>query len=77
MEKIQAYVLVNTEIGQEHLVANQIIQLTPEVLKVVVTYGQYDLVVEIEADSLRRLDEIITAIRRIPGVKSTVTLIGS
>jgi len=77
MEKIRAYVLVNTEVGQEHAVADRIRHLAPEVVRVVVTYGQYDLVVEIEADRLGLLDSIITRIRSIPGVKSTVTLIGS
>ncbi len=76
MAGIIAYVLVRTRVGAEHFIANQIKGL-PGVTEVVVTYGTYDLVVRIEADSFESLDRVVTRIRGLPEVIETVTLVGT
>jgi DNA-binding Lrp family transcriptional regulator len=77
-EKIVAYVLLVTEIGREHEVAEQAKKLDEDaVVETTVVYGEYDVVVKIETDSLRKIDKIVTQLRRLDSVLKTVTLVGS
>ena len=76
-EKIRAYILVNTRVGEEHKIAGMIESLGEGVTEVVVTYGQFDIVVRLELENFRQLDKIVTRIREIDGVTATITLIGS
>ena len=48
-----------------------------EVTEVLVTYGLWDIIVRIEAETLGHLDKIITDIRQIKEIEQTSTLIGS
>ena len=73
---IVAFILVNTEIGSEHEVAEKIRGLKG-VEEAMVTYGEYDLVVKVRVSSIRELDEVVTSIRRIEGVRLTSTLIAT
>lgn len=45
----------------------------PEVAAVHTTHGKWDLVVEIATDSLEALDRVLTAVRRLDGVRSSET----
>jgi len=46
--------------------------------KASLTYGIYDVCVEVEAKTMEELDDfILNVIRKIPGVRETVTLIAS
>jgi len=74
-EKIISYVLVVVSIGKEFDVLNKIKDL-PGITEAVVVYGEYDLVVRIEADNMKVIDNVVTSIRNIPSVLRTVTLIG-
>ena len=74
-EKIVSYVLIVVSIGKEFDVLNKIRDL-PGVTEAVVVYGEYDLVVRIEADNMKVIDNVVTSIRNIPSVLRTVTLIG-
>jgi len=74
-EKIVSYVLVVVSIGKEFDVLNKIKDL-PGITEAVVVYGEYDLVVRIEADNMKVIDNVVTSIRNIPSVLRTVTLIG-
>lgn len=74
-EKIVSYVLIVVSIGKEFDVYDKIRRLSG-VTEAVVVYGEYDLVVRIEADSMKVIDDIVTSIRKIPSVLRTVTLIG-
>ena len=52
------------------------IKAFPEVKGVFMTYGEYDLLVQIEVDSLDELDFFVfNKLRAIEGVESTTTLI--
>ncbi len=74
-EKIVSYVLIVVSIGREFDVLEKIKGLEG-VTEAVVVYGEYDIVVRIETDSMKLIDKVVTSIRSIPSVLRTVTLIG-
>lgn len=76
MEGVKAYFVATVKRGTEHEVAERIRKMK-EVSEVIVTYGLYDLVVRIEAESLGHLDEIITDIRLIDEIEQSTTLVGT
>ncbi len=79
-EKVIAFVLVATEIGEEYRIKEEIIRKAMEYgveVEAYVVYGEYDIAARIAADNLRSVDKAITAIRSIRGVLRTVTLIAS
>ncbi|MCE4615076.1 MAG: Lrp/AsnC ligand binding domain-containing protein [Desulfurococcales archaeon] len=77
-EQIIAYVLINTEVAKEHEVAEAVKkEFKDNVEDVRVTYGQFDVVVKVKASSLREIDKIITKMRSLKGVLTSLTLIGT
>jgi len=73
---VKAYVLAVVKRGSEHDVAKRI-QEIKGVTEALVTYGMWDLIVRIETESLVKLDETISNIRRFPEIEHTNTLIGT
>ena len=71
-----AYILLLVDIGKEYEVARRIKQLEG-ISEVKVVYGEYDIVVRVAVDSLRKLDKVVTSIRSIPHVIRSITLIAS
>jgi DNA-binding Lrp family transcriptional regulator len=70
-----SYVLINVEPGSEEEVLKEV-RKVPNVKDCHRLYGLYDMIAKVEADSMDGLKEIITwKIRRLPGVRSTVTTI--
>jgi DNA-binding Lrp family transcriptional regulator len=70
-----SYVLLNVEPGSEEQVLNEV-RKVPNVKDCHRIYGLYDMIAKVEADSMDGLKEIITwKIRRLPGVRSTLTTI--
>jgi len=70
-----AIVLIQTEIGSESRVMNELIKI-PEIKEVYIVYGTYDVVAKIEADTLEKIREVITdKIRRLSDIRTTVTMI--
>lgn len=69
-----AYILLKTVIAKEHEVA-QALQEIEEVVEVKVVFGEYDIVTKVHVKDIKRLDEIVTKIRKIDGVAVTSTLI--
>lgn len=68
------YILLNCDLGSEVDIINELTKI-PEVKEVRGTYGIYDVFVKLQADSTALLENIIThKIRRIPKIRSTVTL---
>ena len=70
-----SYVLINVEPGSEEAVLKEVrkVQNVKESNRV---YGIYDMVAKVEAGSMDALKETITwKIRRLPGVRSTVTTV--
>ena len=70
----RAFVLLNVEAGSEDNVLEQIkkIGVAEEVY---VSYGVYDLILKVKADSMEELKEVVTyKIRALNKVRSTLTL---
>ena len=71
----QAFVLINSEIGAEDELLEELkgIENVKEAYSV---YGVYDIVVKVEAETMDKLKEIVTwKIRRLDKVRSTLTMI--
>ena len=72
MEK--AYILISCEIGTENELLSQLKEI-PEVSKVTITYGDYDIVAEAETENAENMDNLITSqIRKFDKIRSTITL---
>ena len=70
-----AFLLINTELGSEKEVLDEIrkIDAVKESYK---TYGVYDIVAKVSADTMDKLKEIVTwTVRRVDKVRSTLTMI--
>jgi DNA-binding Lrp family transcriptional regulator len=68
------YILINCDLGSEVDIINEFMKI-PEVKEVRGTYGVYDIFVKLQGDTRVALENIIThKIRRIPKIRSTVTL---
>jgi DNA-binding Lrp family transcriptional regulator len=72
---MKAYVLLNAELGQETSIIDAL-QGVKEIIKIHSLYGIYDLIIEMEADSMDRVKEVVfNNVRRLDHVKSTITLL--
>ncbi|MEX0640488.1 MAG: Lrp/AsnC ligand binding domain-containing protein [Nitrosopumilaceae archaeon] len=72
MEK--AYILLSCEIGEEHDLAFRL-RTIDEIKGVLITFGEYDIVVEAETTDSDKMDELITSkIRKLDKIRSTITL---
>jgi len=72
MEK--AYILLSCEIGEEHDLAFRL-RAIDEIKGVLITFGEYDIVVEAETTDSDKMDELITSkIRKLDKIRSTITL---
>jgi DNA-binding Lrp family transcriptional regulator len=71
----RAYVLINVESGSEDDVLNELKTLEG-VEEAYFSYGVYDLITKIKADSMDKLKEMVTRrVRTLSKVRSTLTLI--
>ncbi len=69
------YLLVETEVGGLEEVARRI-RGFPNVVEVEGVTGPFDLIVKIQADRIdTALDVVMNRVRRVPGIKSTETLV--
>jgi len=70
---VQAYILVQTEVGRSAAVASQITEL-PGVLSAEDVTGPYDVIVRTEAETMDDLGKLIVArIQVIEGITRTLT----
>jgi DNA-binding Lrp family transcriptional regulator len=71
------YILGKVEAGTENEVLNSLKNLSP-MKKASLTYGVYDLCIEAHFKTMEELDDFVfNVIRKVPGIKETVTLITS
>jgi DNA-binding Lrp family transcriptional regulator len=71
----KAFVLMNAELGSEDTLVNDLKKLD-SVREVYQVYGVYDIVAQVEADTMEKVKETITwKLRKLNGVKSTLTMI--
>ncbi|MDG6924960.1 MAG: Lrp/AsnC family transcriptional regulator [Nitrososphaerota archaeon] len=70
----KAFVLVNTDLGSEAEVRSEL-ERVEGIAGVYQVYGVYDLVVEVESESVQKLKEaVFSRIRTLRHVRSTLTL---
>ena len=72
-EGIEAYVLLNCDLGLEDSVVKSLMAI-PEVYEVKGVFGVYDFVVKIRTDSEEEIKQAITRVRSIETIKSSLTM---
>jgi DNA-binding Lrp family transcriptional regulator len=72
-----AYMLINCELGSESSIIEQL-KLIPNIKEARGVFGNYDILVKIQAASVESLREIVTfKIRKIPKIYCTTTIMCS
>jgi DNA-binding Lrp family transcriptional regulator len=72
---IAALVLINVEMGSEGEVLKALRKMDG-VVEAFAVYGNYDVVAKVQAESLEKLNQIVTGkIRKMENVKATQTMI--
>ncbi|SEQ16282.1 AsnC family protein [Mycobacterium sp. 88mf] len=70
---MEAYVLIQTEVGRAEVVAKQLSAL-PGVVSAEYVTGPYDVVLRISADTLALLQsDVVPAVQQVPGITRTLT----
>jgi len=70
---VQAYILIQTEVGKAANVAKDVADITGVTLAEDVT-GPYDVIVRAEADSVDDLGKLVLArVQSVPGITRTLT----
>ena len=68
------YVLLNCDLGAEEYIVTELRQI-PEIKNAYLTFGAYDVIVEIHANSQEDLEKTVSSkIRKLARVVSTMTL---
>ncbi|MFX1534040.1 MAG: Lrp/AsnC ligand binding domain-containing protein [Promethearchaeota archaeon] len=71
-----AYILINTEVGYENNVRQQL-ETINGIKDLTVVYGLYDIIVKVEQPTIKDLKSLIfSKVRKLAHVKSTITLVG-
>lgn len=74
---VTSYTLARVEPAKDTAVYNEVKKLS-QVKEVITTYGEYDLIIKVEVDTLAELDSFVFhKLRVIEGVESTTTLINA
>jgi DNA-binding Lrp family transcriptional regulator len=74
---VTSYTLARVEPTKDNIVYEKINSL-PEVKEVITTYGEYDMIIKVEVNSLDDLDNFVfSKLRVIKGIESTTTLISA
>lgn len=70
----KAYILISCDVGTEHELVSEL-KKVDHIKNVIVTYGDYDIVAEIETDSENQMNNVVlTNIRKFQKIRSTITL---
>jgi len=70
----KGFVLLNCDLGAEEFIVDELRKIS-QVSQAYVTFGAYDVIVEINTDSQEDFDETVSfKIRRLTRVVSTMTL---
>ena len=71
---VVAYVLIVTDVGKEHEVVQELMEIEGVTLAQTV-YGEFDAICKLECNNLKTLDLSITKVRKIQSIIRTMTLI--
>jgi len=76
---LRAYILVTVQVGKEFEVLNHVKTNLPSdnVKEADVVYGEYDIIIRVEAESLEHLHNLVLKVRSNPYVRHTVTLVSA
>lgn len=70
---MEAYVLIQTEVGRAEVVAKQLAGL-PGVVSAEYVTGPYDVVLRLSADTLAALQsDVVPVVQQVPGITRTLT----
>ena len=71
----KAFVLMNAELGREDSIVSELKSIDG-VKEIYQVYGVYDIVAQVESETMEKVKETITwKLRKLNGVKSTLTMI--
>ncbi|MCW4049170.1 MAG: Lrp/AsnC ligand binding domain-containing protein [Candidatus Bathyarchaeota archaeon] len=74
---MKSYTLARVQPAKDKIVFNKIKKLS-EVEEVITTYGEYDLIIKVEVQTLDDLDQFVFhKLRTIEGIEATTTLISA
>lgn len=71
MEKI--FVLISCKIGTENNVFSKLKEI-PEISDALITYGDYDIVAKFQSNYPNDMERVISTVRKIDDIRSTITL---
>ena len=69
-----AFVMINTKLGSEKEVLDEIRKID-EIKESCIVQGIHDIVAKIGADTMDKLNEIVTWVRRLDKIRATITLV--
>ena len=69
-----AFLMINTELGSEKEVLDEIRKID-EIKESCIVYGIHDIAAKIGADTMDKIDEIVTWVRNLDKIRETITLI--
>ncbi|GAA1898282.1 Lrp/AsnC ligand binding domain-containing protein [Streptomyces sodiiphilus] len=70
---VQAYILIQTEVGKASAVADLMSEI-PGVIRAEDVTGPYDVIVRAEASTVDELGRLVVAeVQRVPGITRTLT----
>ncbi len=70
----RSFVLITTKLGDEKGLKKTILKMD-HIMGAWVVYGIYDLVIKVETDSGKELTEVLSDIRSLEEIRTTVTMI--
>lgn len=72
---VNAYILLKSSSGHDKNMWDQIGKL-PSVIESAWIYGEFDMLIKVEVNSLDKLDEFVfDELRKVEGISSTTTLV--
>ena len=69
-----AFVLINIKLGHEKEALGGL-KAIPAVRDAYEVYGVYDIILKVEADSRKAFQQAVALIRKVAGVRNTLTMI--
>ncbi|MFX0063067.1 MAG: Lrp/AsnC ligand binding domain-containing protein [Candidatus Hermodarchaeota archaeon] len=69
---INAYILINVEIGQSASVFDEM-KKVKSIKRISIVTGEFDIIARVEVDNMMKIHEVTEEIHQIPGIKATST----
>ena len=69
-----AFVMINTKLGSEKEILDEIRKID-EIKESCIVYGIHDIAAKIDADTMDKINEIVTWVRSLDNIRATITLI--